>query len=368
MSAPTCASVRPGLEELAHPGVHPVDRRARGAQLRPPRRRPCASAARSRIGPARDCAASGSASRSPNTCFAGIASATASRVGPPARSLTSRYGSSPSFQVTTSTPSSSSGSVGPARGLQPRHDQRGRRAVPGRGQHEAGQPLVARAVRVEEVAQVGARGDQQQVDAVVGGDVARPPDAVGEQRGGNGRSRVARSHVAQYAPTPCVIPATRPPVGNPTSRRAPRIRRHTPDRTAAPRTAAAAVVRARATPGRRATRDRAAPRAAALAHCGTVARPLMLLDAASLYFRAFYGVPESITAPDGTPVNAVRGFCDMVVAAAHRASPGAAGGVPGPGLAPGVPGGGAALVQGAPGGGRTPRRPRPGSPRWCRTG
>jgi 5'-3' exonuclease len=39
---------------------------------------------------------------------------------------------------------------------------------------------------------------------------------------------------------------------------------------------------------------------------------LMLLDAASLYFRAFYGVPESITAPDGTPVNAIRGFTDMV--------------------------------------------------------
>ncbi|MGD9527563.1 5'-3' exonuclease [Pseudonocardia sp.] len=38
----------------------------------------------------------------------------------------------------------------------------------------------------------------------------------------------------------------------------------------------------------------------------------MLLDAASMYFRAYYGVPESITAPDGTPVNAVRGFCDMV--------------------------------------------------------
>lgn len=38
----------------------------------------------------------------------------------------------------------------------------------------------------------------------------------------------------------------------------------------------------------------------------------MLLDAASLYFRAYYGVPESITAPDGTPVNAVRGFTDMV--------------------------------------------------------
>jgi 5'-3' exonuclease len=42
------------------------------------------------------------------------------------------------------------------------------------------------------------------------------------------------------------------------------------------------------------------------------AQSLMLLDAASLYFRSFYGVPESITAPDGTPVNAVRGFTDMV--------------------------------------------------------
>ncbi|HWR47982.1 MAG TPA: 5'-3' exonuclease, partial [Pseudonocardiaceae bacterium] len=40
--------------------------------------------------------------------------------------------------------------------------------------------------------------------------------------------------------------------------------------------------------------------------------PLLLIDAASLYFRAYYGVPESITAPDGTPVNAVRGFTDML--------------------------------------------------------
>jgi 5'-3' exonuclease len=37
----------------------------------------------------------------------------------------------------------------------------------------------------------------------------------------------------------------------------------------------------------------------------------MLLDAASLYFRAFYGVPTSITGPHGRPVNAVRGFLDM---------------------------------------------------------
>jgi 5'-3' exonuclease len=38
----------------------------------------------------------------------------------------------------------------------------------------------------------------------------------------------------------------------------------------------------------------------------------MLLDSASLYFRAFFGVPSSVTAPDGAPVNAVRGFLDMV--------------------------------------------------------
>src|SRR5215475_14646127 len=39
----------------------------------------------------------------------------------------------------------------------------------------------------------------------------------------------------------------------------------------------------------------------------------MLLDAASMYFRAFYGVPaETMRAPDGTPVNAVRGFLDMI--------------------------------------------------------
>jgi 5'-3' exonuclease len=37
----------------------------------------------------------------------------------------------------------------------------------------------------------------------------------------------------------------------------------------------------------------------------------MLLDAASLYFRAFYGVPTSVTSPDGRPVNAIRGFLDM---------------------------------------------------------
>ena len=39
---------------------------------------------------------------------------------------------------------------------------------------------------------------------------------------------------------------------------------------------------------------------------------LTLLDAPSLWYRAFHGVPESITAPDGSPVNAVRGTVDLV--------------------------------------------------------
>lgn len=38
---------------------------------------------------------------------------------------------------------------------------------------------------------------------------------------------------------------------------------------------------------------------------------LMVLDSASMYFRAFFGVPE-VLAPDGTPVNAVRGFLDFI--------------------------------------------------------
>ncbi len=39
---------------------------------------------------------------------------------------------------------------------------------------------------------------------------------------------------------------------------------------------------------------------------------LLLLDTASLYFRAFFGVPDSLRAPDGTPVNAVRGLLDFI--------------------------------------------------------
>lgn len=39
---------------------------------------------------------------------------------------------------------------------------------------------------------------------------------------------------------------------------------------------------------------------------------LMLLDTASLYFRAFFGVPDTMRAPDGTQVNAVRGLMDFI--------------------------------------------------------
>ena len=50
--------------------------------------------------------------------------------------------------------------------------------------------------------------------------------------------------------------------------------------------------------------------------------PLMLLDTASLYFRAYYGVPETLTAPDGTPVNAIRGLLDMIARLVRARQPG----------------------------------------------
>ncbi|MET7641935.1 5'-3' exonuclease [Streptomyces sp. NPDC005438] len=38
----------------------------------------------------------------------------------------------------------------------------------------------------------------------------------------------------------------------------------------------------------------------------------MLMDTSSLYFRAYFGVPDTVRAPDGTPVNAVRGLLDFI--------------------------------------------------------
>ena len=48
----------------------------------------------------------------------------------------------------------------------------------------------------------------------------------------------------------------------------------------------------------------------------------MLLDGASMWFRSFFGVPSSITAPDGRPVNALRGFLDTVATLVAKDRPG----------------------------------------------
>lgn len=52
-----------------------------------------------------------------------------------------------------------------------------------------------------------------------------------------------------------------------------------------------------------------------------MAPPLLLLDGASMWFRSYFGVPSSITAPDGRPVNALRGFLDAVATLITRERP-----------------------------------------------
>lgn len=49
--------------------------------------------------------------------------------------------------------------------------------------------------------------------------------------------------------------------------------------------------------------------------------PLLALDSASLYYRSYYALPESMTAPDGHPHNAVRGFLDTITRLAQMHSP-----------------------------------------------
>jgi 5'-3' exonuclease len=39
---------------------------------------------------------------------------------------------------------------------------------------------------------------------------------------------------------------------------------------------------------------------------------LLLLDSASLWYRAFYGLPQSMVSPSGQPVNAIRGYLDSI--------------------------------------------------------
>jgi 5'-3' exonuclease len=37
----------------------------------------------------------------------------------------------------------------------------------------------------------------------------------------------------------------------------------------------------------------------------------MLLDSASLWYRAYFGMPDTLLSPSGEPVNAIRGYLDM---------------------------------------------------------
>jgi len=48
---------------------------------------------------------------------------------------------------------------------------------------------------------------------------------------------------------------------------------------------------------------------------------LMLLDSASLYFRAFFGVPDDRDDPSTTPTNAVRGFLDFIATLVREHQP-----------------------------------------------
>lgn len=50
--------------------------------------------------------------------------------------------------------------------------------------------------------------------------------------------------------------------------------------------------------------------------------PLLLLDGPSMWFRSYFGVPSSITSPDGRPVNAVRGFIDSLAVVISQQRPG----------------------------------------------
>lgn len=51
------------------------------------------------------------------------------------------------------------------------------------------------------------------------------------------------------------------------------------------------------------------------------AGPVLLLDSASLYYRSYYALPESMQAPDGHPHNAIRGFFSTIARLRQRFSP-----------------------------------------------
>jgi 5'-3' exonuclease len=47
----------------------------------------------------------------------------------------------------------------------------------------------------------------------------------------------------------------------------------------------------------------------------------MLLDSASLWYRAYYGMPDTLLSPTGMPVNAIRGYLDMTARLISMYSP-----------------------------------------------
>lgn len=49
--------------------------------------------------------------------------------------------------------------------------------------------------------------------------------------------------------------------------------------------------------------------------------PLLLLDGASLWFRAYYAIPDKLKAADGRSVNALRGFTDMIASLVTKHRP-----------------------------------------------
>lgn len=48
---------------------------------------------------------------------------------------------------------------------------------------------------------------------------------------------------------------------------------------------------------------------------------LMLIDSASLWYRAYYGMPDTLLSPQGEPINAVRGFLDMTARLVNHYKP-----------------------------------------------
>ncbi len=185
MSAPTSASVRPArshsptracTRSIAAPALRSASTSAASLRIRSSRT----------IGPASTCSAPGKAARIASTCSAGVKSLTATRSGLPSRSTATAYGSSPSTQVTTSMPSSSVGTSAIPGRFELRHDQRGRAVG---GDDEGGEAFERTAFAAEQVAQIGARRDQQ---SGTGGGL---PGTLqpGTQYGGIGGRRVCGS-------------------------------------------------------------------------------------------------------------------------------------------------------------------------------